>query len=120
MKSKITIILLTLFFGVIISGFSQKADTVILKGVQVRTGNANVKLQAIPVYLTKQYVIAKVSGDTTGFWIENGKGQIIKSFRHSQDAVGFILPKGQYKVIPNLPPGQATAIITVLLKAKGQ
>ncbi len=90
----------------------------ILTGKQVKVPNSNVKIIAKPVYLTAPYVITKVEGDTSGFWIENGKSEIIKSFRHSSDALNFTLDKGQYRVVPNLPSGKNSAEITVFLRRK--
>ncbi len=97
--------------------FAQKSD-IILSGSQVRSRDSNVKLIANPAYLTGTYVIKFVSGGNKGFWIENGQGQIIASFKDSRKAIGYQLTQGKYKVIPNLPPGQSSATVRVFLHRK--
>ncbi len=95
-----------------------QAQNMVLVGKQVLNDSKNVKLIATPVYITHSYVIEKVVGDTTGFWIENSQGQAIVSFKHSKDAIGYVLPKGKYRVLPNLPPKKKQAQIKVFLVPK--
>ncbi len=102
---------------IVMTAFAQ-GQTLVLVGKQILNNSKNVKLISTPIYITQTYVITKVVGDTTGFWIENSQGQAIISFKNSKDAVGFVLPKGKYRVIPNLPSKKKNAEIKVFLAPK--
>ncbi len=112
--------LVSLIFALIfVNGliFAQSSD-IVLSGSQIRSRDSNVKLIANPAYLTDTYVITNVTGGNKGFWIENGQGQIIASFKNSRKAIGYQLTQGKYKVIPNLPPGQTSARVKIFLQRK--
>jgi hypothetical protein len=112
------IVFLLVFVGAINTlVFAQKK--IIVTAEQVRLKNKNVELIGKPVILTHTYEIERIEGDTNGFWIENSKGNIIKSFSKSNQAVGFRLGHGLYKFYPNLLPGHTKAYIKVILRPVG-
>lgn len=53
--------------------------------------------------LPRQGTIASIAGEgTDGFWIETATGQLVVSFDSFKQAVGYTLPAGSYRALPNL------------------
>ena len=73
-----------------------------------RDGKLNGKGFSVP--RGKVGTITSVECDGGGFWIE---GNVYQEFTPATSAIGFQLPPGDYKVFPNLRPGQNKAGVTV-------
>ncbi len=53
------------------------------------------------------------SQGASGFWIENGDGRLIINFDSINQAKGYNLPAGKYRVIPNIKDGYNSCSVNV-------
>lgn len=85
-----------------------------LRGNPGRNAQLNGKVFNVP----KNGAISNVSmNGTDSFWIERANGQQLATFGSMQQAIGYPLPAGSYRVLPNLrenPKAQSSTVsITV-------
>ena len=63
----------------------------------------NAELYGAVFTLPRAGTIVSVAGEgTDGFWIERANGGLVRSFNSLNEAVGFSLPAGSYRALPNL------------------
>lgn len=92
------------------------ATTVSLTGSQTRgTAGHNAELKCSSIKLTNGGTITSVSCSSSGFWITDDRGSIMR-YDNPQSAVNVSLPAGTYWAYPNLPPGKDSAGVTVVIK----
>lgn len=91
--------------------------SVVAKGSQARGGpGKDAVLKADPVQVPSPGRIAEVTGAPSGFWIEDTNGRTVKSFEVAQQAVGFQLAPGRYRVLPNLKADTPKVSVTVTIR----
>lgn len=80
------------------------ATTVEGSGKQTRGyGSHNAELHGDIFVLPRAGTITNVTGEgTDGFWIEKADGQLVANFNTFKEAIGYSLPAGSYRVLPNL------------------
>lgn len=63
----------------------------------------NAELYGEVFTLPRAGTIVSVAGEgTDGFWIETAAGGLVQSFNTLNQAVGYTLPAGSYRALPNL------------------
>lgn len=94
-------LLLTLMFA---SSACAAATVVAGSGKQLRgTPGHNAELHGQLFTLPRDGSITLLEGEgTAGFWIENARGYLVASFDSLAEAQGYDLPRGSYRVFPNL------------------
>jgi len=103
------------FVGSIFCSPSTAAGNSVLSGSQIRAqGGVEGRLIGDPITLPQGGVIVSVQCDGDGFWIQGQGGS--RTFRRTNPAVNYVLPKGSFKAFPNLKPGQDRASVSIEIR----
>lgn len=114
MKKPMGVVVLVVLLMFVFSSFCLAA-TVTGRGKQTRGyPGHNAELYGETFNLPRAGTIASVdSYGASGFWIENSRGDLIVNFDSVNQAIGYNLAAGSYRVLPNLKNGYDSCSVAV-------